>query len=134
MKGLSSKNFAAADEVRTFDKGRMEVITLGDATVGRATFHAGWKWSECVKPVARTDSCEVAHLGYVVSGRMHVVMNDESEGDARPGDFDIGADHDAWIVGDEPCVFVDFTGMDTYAIPDAALGTGAADEGRDVGP
>ena len=116
MAGLASKNFSAADDVRTFDKGRMEVIELGRATVGRASFEPGWKWSECVKPVAGTDSCEVAHLGYIVSGRMHVVMNDGAEGDAGPGDLvDIAPGHDAWTVGDEPCVMVDFQGASTYA-------------------
>ncbi len=116
MGGLASKNFASADDVRTFDKGRMEVLTLGDATVGRATFQPHWKWSECVKPIAGTESCEVAHLGYVVSGRMHVVMNDGIEGDAGPGDlFEIAPGHDAWIVGDEPCVILDFQGASNYA-------------------
>lgn len=118
MSGLASRNFAAADEIRTFDKGRMEVLTLGDATVGRATFEPGWKWSECVKPVAGTDTCQVAHLGYVVSGHMHVVMDDGTEGDAAPGDlFEIAPGHDAWIVGDEPCMLVDFQGAPDYAKP-----------------
>ena len=116
MAGLASRSFSASDDVRTFDKGRMEVLTLDGATVGRATFSPGWKWSDCVKPVAGTDSCQVAHLGYVVSGRMHVVMDDGTEGEADPGDFvRIAPGHDAWIVGDEPCVFVDFQGAPGYA-------------------
>lgn len=116
MGGLARKSFAAADDIRTFDKGRMEVLALGGATVGRATFEPGWKWSECVKPIAGTDSCQVAHLGYVVSGRMHVVMDDGTDGDAGPGDLvDIAPGHDAWIVGDEPCVFIDFQGAPGYA-------------------
>lgn len=116
MGGLGSRSFSTADDIRIFDKGRMEVITLGDTTVGRATFEPGWKWSECVKPVVGTDSCEVAHLGYVVSGRMHVVMNDGTEGEAGSGDFfEIAPGHDAWIVGDEPCVVVDFQGASSYA-------------------
>ena len=114
--GLASRNFSESEDVRPFDKGRMEVITFGRATVGRATFSPGWKWSECVKPVAGTDSCEVAHLGYVVAGRMHVVMEDGTEGDAGPGDLvEIAPGHDAWIVGDEPCVFLDFQGAADYA-------------------
>ncbi len=116
MAGLASKGFAAAGDVRTFDKGRMEVLTLGGATVGRATFEPGWKWSECVKPIAGTDSCQAPHYGYVVSGRMHVVMDDGTEGEAGPGDlFEIAPGHDAWIVGDEPCVVVDFQGASNYA-------------------
>ena len=116
MADLQSRNFSTADDVRTFDKGRMEVMELGGATVGRATFSPGWKWSECVKPVAGTDSCEVDHLGYVVSGRMHVVMDDGTEGDAGPGDLvEIAPGHDAWITGDEPCVFLDFRGAMNYA-------------------
>lgn len=116
MAGLASRNFAAADECRTFDKGRIETVTLGGATVGRAMFEPGWRWSECVKPIVGTESCEVAHLGYVVSGRMHVVMDDGTEGDAGPGDlFDIAPGHDAWIVGDEPCVIIDFQGAANYA-------------------
>ncbi len=74
------------------------------------------KWSECVKPVAGTETCEVAHLGFVVSGRMHVVMDDGTEGDAGPGDLvEIAPGHDAWIVGEEPCVFIDFQGASNYA-------------------
>jgi hypothetical protein len=114
--GLASQSFDAAEDIRTFDKGRMEVLVLGGAAVGRATFEPGWKWSECVKPIAGTDTCQVAHLGYVVSGRMHVVMDDGTEGDAGPGDlFDIAPGHDAWIVGDEPCMLIDFQGAVDYA-------------------
>lgn len=116
MAGLVSKSFSTPEDVRSFEKGCIDVVTLGGATVGRATFEPGWKWSECVKPIVGTDSCQVAHLGYVVSGRMHVVMNDGAEGEAGPGDvFDIPPGHDAWIVGDEHCVIVDFQGAASYA-------------------
>lgn len=121
MGGLAARSFESPDEVRRFDKGRMEVITLGGETVGRATFEPGWRWSECVKPIAGTSSCQAAHLGYVVSGRMHVVMDDGTEGEAGPGDlFDIAPGHDAWIVGAEDCVVIDFRGASTYAQTDEA--------------
>jgi ethanolamine utilization protein EutQ (cupin superfamily) len=116
MSGMESQNFETPDETRTFDKGQLDVITLGTATVGRATFEPGWKWSECVKPIAGTDSCEAAHLGYVVSGRMHVVMDDGTSADAGPGDLvNIAPGHDAWILGEEPCVMLDFVGASNYA-------------------
>jgi ethanolamine utilization protein EutQ (cupin superfamily) len=116
MAGLESQNFSTPDETRTFDKGHLDVITLGSATVGRARFEPGWRWSECVKPIAGTESCEAAHLGYVVSGHMHVKMDDGAEADAGPGDlFNIAPGHDAWIVGDEPCVVIDFEGASNYA-------------------
>jgi hypothetical protein len=116
MAGLDSKNFESPDEKRTFDKGGINVITLGKKTVGRATFEPGWKWSECVKPIVGTDTCQVSHLGYVISGRMHVLMDDGTEGEAGPGDlFDIAPGHDAWIVGNEACVVLDFEGASNYA-------------------
>jgi hypothetical protein len=119
MGGLAARSFESPDEVRHFEKGRMEVITLGGETVGRATFEPGWRWSQCVKPIAGTPSCQAAHRGYVVAGRMRVVMDDGTEGEAGPGDvFDIAPGHDAWIVGVEDCVVIDFRGASTYAQTD----------------
>jgi quercetin dioxygenase-like cupin family protein len=113
---LAARGFARPDEVREFPKGRVGVVALGDVTVGRGELEPGWRWSEHVGPIAGTASCEVAHTGYVLSGRMHVVMDDGAEGEAGPGDvFRIDPGHDAWVVGTEPCVFVDFTGMEHYA-------------------
>ena len=100
----------APDEVRSFDNGRMDVVTLENVTVGKATFEPGWRWSEAVKPIAGTDSCQVPHVGYVISGRMKVVMDDGKEMEYGPDDaLVIPPGHDAWIVGDETFVGVDFS-------------------------
>ncbi|MGH7707563.1 MAG: cupin domain-containing protein [Vulcanimicrobiaceae bacterium] len=112
------KNLDAPDETRAFSKGKLEVVTLGETSLGRATFEPGWKWSECVKPIAGTASCQAAHLGYVVSGRMKVVMDDGQQLEFGPGDgMSLPPGHDAWIVGDERCVVVDFIGFANYANP-----------------
>jgi len=114
---LAARGFDNPDEVRRFEHGRVDVIHLGQVTVGRGTYEPGWRWSNDVKPIAGTDSCQAPHTGYVISGRMHVAMDDGSEGEAGPGDaFVIAPGHDAWIVGDEPCVFLDFSGMANYAV------------------
>jgi hypothetical protein len=116
MGALESQNFDKPDETRLFDKGRMDLVTLNNTTVGRAVFEPGWKWSECVKPIAGTDSCQVAHTGYIISGHMHVVMDDGTEGDFGEGDlFVIEPGHDAWIPGQEPCLALDFQGAPNYA-------------------
>lgn len=116
MGGLESKSFDAPDETRTFDKGRMDIVTLGSTTVGRATFEPGWRWSQSLGPMMGTDSCEAPHLAYVVSGRIHVEMDDGTSSDASAGDLvHIAPGHDAWIVGNEPCVLVDYEGASHYA-------------------
>jgi quercetin dioxygenase-like cupin family protein len=118
--GLEIRKFEAADEVRPFveEKGSVSIVNLASGPVGRGVFEPGWRWSQHVKPIAGTGSCQTAHLGYVLSGRMHVVMDDGSEGECGPGDVvSIGPGHDAWIVGDEPCVFVDFGQIGSYAKP-----------------
>ena len=118
MPGLIRKNFDAPDETRPFEegKGKLEVINTDSGVVGRATFAPGWKWSKHVKPIAGTDSCQAAHTGYFVSGRMKVVMDNGEEIEYGPGDFAVMAPgHDAWIVGDEPCVVIDWQGFADYA-------------------
>ncbi len=113
---MEKKNFSKPEEVRNFDKGKVELLTFGDVTLGRATLQPGWKWSTCVKPIAQTDLCEAAHLQLQLSGRMHVVMADGSELETVAGDVvKIPPGHDAWVVGDEPVVAVDITGMHDYA-------------------
>ena len=117
LMSLLKKSAGQADEVRKFQgNGQLEVLNLGEHTVGIATFEPGWKWSENVKPLAGTDSCQGDHLSYVVSGRMKIVHNDGSEIEVGPGDvMHVRPGHDAWTVGDEPCVQVDFTTAATYA-------------------
>ncbi len=109
-------SFSKADEVRTFPKGKLELVTIGGAAVGRATLEPGWKWSSSVKPIAKTESCEAPHFQYQLSGTLHIVMDDGSEFDSRAGDLtSLPIGHDAWVVGNEPVVLVDFQGMLDYA-------------------
>jgi quercetin dioxygenase-like cupin family protein len=96
--------------------GQIDLVHLGEVTVGRATFQPGWRWSEHVKPQAGTDLCEVTHTGYVVSGRQMVRMADGEEVELKAGDaFVVGPGHDAWVVGEEPCVTVDFSGGQAFS-------------------
>jgi mannose-6-phosphate isomerase-like protein (cupin superfamily) len=111
-----AKSFNKPDEVRTFPKGKAEIITIGGAAVGRATLEPGWKWSTSVKPIAKTKSCEAPHFQYHVSGTLKVVMDDGTELELRAGDVSLlPVGHDAWVVGNEPVVIVDFQGMIDYA-------------------
>jgi hypothetical protein len=112
---MTLKSFSKADEVRNLPKTTIELVTLGDSTVMRATFLPGWKWSDCVKPTAQTDSCQVPHLNYIISGRMAIQMDDGSQKEMTVGDIaDIPPGHDAWVVGNEPCVMIDFSAGNTY--------------------
>ena len=119
MPGIEVKSLESPDEVRPFaDKGRAEVVTIGGGTVLRGTFEPGWRWSEHVKPIAQTESCESPHFLYMLSGRMGVAMDDGSEGEAGPGDVVwIEPGHDAWVIGDEAAVVVDFGPSPAYAKP-----------------
>ena len=116
MAQIGLKSFGKPDEVRTFSNGKVELVTLGEATIGRATFEPGWRWSTCVKPLANTKSCEAAHFGYQISGTMRVRMDDGTELECKAGEVaSIPSGHDAWVVGNEPVVVVDFQGMPNYA-------------------
>jgi hypothetical protein len=115
---LEAKNLGSPDETRQFPKGKIDLVQLGGITAGRAEFEPGWKWSECVKPIAKTESCQAGHTIYVMSGRMHVQMDDGTAQEIGPGDVAmIPPGHDAWIVGNERCVGVDFSGLADYAKP-----------------
>jgi len=118
MNKMQKKTLSQPDERRAFDKGQVDLVSLGGVTFGRATFQPGWKWSTCVKPLAKTQSCQVPHLQYQVSGRLRVVMDDGSEQEFGPGDVGlIPPGHDAWVVGNEPVVAIDISGMVDYAKP-----------------
>jgi quercetin dioxygenase-like cupin family protein len=108
---LEGKNLDSPDESRSFENGRLDVVNIGNVTVGRAVFEPGWQWSKHVKPIAQTESCEVPHVGYVVSGRMGIKMDNGEEREFGPDDaFVIAPGHDGWTVGEEPCVVLDFSG------------------------
>lgn len=118
MAGVRSGGFDAPDETRTPPKSKVDVVRLGPATVARFTFETGWKWSECIKPVVGTESCQVRHVGVVHAGRLHVSHEDGSEGDVGPGDtYVIEPGHDAWVAGDENFVAYEFESKsaDEYA-------------------
>lgn len=116
MSKAELRDFGKPEEVREFPKGRLELVTIGGATVGRAILQPGWRWSTSVKPIAGTKSCEAPHFQYHVSGVLRVVMDDGTELDCRAGDLSLlPSGHDAWVVGNEPVVVVDFQGMIDYA-------------------
>lgn len=110
------KHFSTPDEVREFPLGKLELVKIGDATIGRATFQPGWRWSTSVQPLVNTPSCEAPHFQYHVSGTLKVKMDDGTILECKPGDISLlPHGHDAWVVGDEPVVVVDFQGMIDYA-------------------
>ena len=116
MAKMESQGFGSPTETRRFEKGKVELIKIGGATVGRGVFEPGWRWSKHVKPIAKTEWCEAPHFQYHVSGTLHVQMADGTEIDLKPGDvalLPIG--HDGWVVGNEPVVVIDFQGMVDYA-------------------
>jgi hypothetical protein len=131
MTNAERKGFAAPDEVRTFPGGRLELVRIGGATIGRAVFEPGWRWATSVQPIAGTKSCEAPHFQYHVSGVLKVVMDDGTEFECRPGDISLlPSGHDAWVVGDEAAVVVDFQGMVDYAFGNGVGSKGPARYGE----
>ncbi len=109
MAGFQVGDFESPDESRKPDKTRVDVVRMGGNTAARVTLQPGWRWSECIKPVVGTESCQVRHVGVVHSGRMHVSHEDGTEGEIGPGEaYVIEPGHDAWVVGDEPMVGFEF--------------------------
>ena len=123
MAGMQKLSFNQSTDVRPFKegKGELRVLDLDGPSVGLATFEPGWRWSEHVKPIAGTDSCLAPHAGYMISGHMTVRMNDGTEQNYDPGDvMVIPPGHDAWVVGQQPCVVLDWQGYVDYAKPATA--------------
>jgi hypothetical protein len=117
MKNIERKSFDRPDETRPFEgKGHADLVTAAGRPVARGTFEPGWRWSKNIKPIAGTDSCQVSHLGYVLSGRIKIMMDDGPIEEFGPGDiFAIAPGHDAEVVGAEPCVSLDFGEVAEYA-------------------
>jgi hypothetical protein len=116
MANAEHKTFSKADETRTFPKGKVDLLNIGGGVVGKLTLEPGWRWSEHVKPIAGTEWCEAPHFQYQASGTLHVVMADGMEFDSRPGDVAaVPSGHDAWVVGNEPVVLIDWHGASKYA-------------------
>ncbi len=108
--------FDQPDETRTFPRGRVDLVKIGDSEIGRLILAPGWRWSDHVKPIAGTDWCEAPHFQYHVAGTLRIKMTDGTELDAVAGDVTaLPQGHDAWVVGDEPVVVVDWWGASTYA-------------------
>jgi quercetin dioxygenase-like cupin family protein len=111
------RRFEEPDELREFEKGRLEIVRIGGMTIGRATYEPGWKWSEHVRPLAGTEFCEVEHVGMVLAGRATAAMRDGEVVELAAGTiFHVPAEpHDSWVIGDEPYVSLHFLGADHYA-------------------
>ena len=116
MASIESRDFTSPDETRSPAKTRIELVGLAGGQVGRYTFEPGWRWSECIKPIANTDLCQTDHVGYVVSGTLNVKHADGSEAAITPGSvYHIAAGHDGWNAGSEPVVVLEFQGAAGYA-------------------
>ena len=115
---LTVKSHGSPDEVRTPDKTRVEVVQLDGFTIGRISLEPGWRWSECIKPVVKTDQCQVSHVGYAVSGKITVRMKDGTQKTIVAGDsYTIPPGHDAWVDGNQPFVGIEVLSADVFAKP-----------------
>ncbi|MBK6560927.1 MAG: cupin domain-containing protein [Dehalococcoidia bacterium] len=116
LQATEHKTFAKPEETREFPNGRAEILQVGGAAIGRLSFEPGWRWSNDVKPLAGTSSCEAPHFQYHVSGQLGIRMDDGTEIVAGPGDItSLPSGHDAWVIGDEPVVTIDWYGATDYA-------------------
>jgi quercetin dioxygenase-like cupin family protein len=115
---FEAKSHEKPDETRTPDKTRVEIVRLEGFTIGRFTLQPGWRWSQCIKPVVKTDSCQVSHAGYVVSGSITVRMSDGTQKTVGAGEsYTIPPGHDAWVEGNQPFVGIEVMSAEIYAKP-----------------
>ena len=116
MPGVEINDFSSPDEVRRPENTTVEVVKIGGGEIGRYTFQPGWRWSEHIKPVVGTESCQTEHVGYLVAGTLHVESNDGTSADVSSGSvYRIAPGHDAWVISDEAVIVVEFQGAATYA-------------------
>lgn len=116
MNKAMHKDFKSPDEVRTFEKGKLELLNFNDNVIGLLTLEPGWRWSKHVKSIAKTEWCEAPHFQYQLSGRLHIAMEDGKEFETTKGQVAwLPSGHDAWVIGDEPVVLVDWSGATKYA-------------------
>jgi hypothetical protein len=113
---IRNKRLESPDDVRSFENGKVEVVNLGGFSIMRMILQPGWRWSKSIKPITKTDSCQLHHIGYVISGRLKVVASDGKEvAELQPGSaYEILPGHDAWVVGDEPFIALELS-QDTVA-------------------
>ena len=115
---LEVRSHSEPDELRTPSKTRVELVKLQGYTIGRFNFEPGWRWSECIKPVVKTDYCQLSHVGHVVSGKLTVQMQDGSQKMLSAGEsYAIPPGHDAWVEGTEPFVGLEVLSAEVYAKP-----------------
>ncbi|MGC2572312.1 MAG: cupin domain-containing protein [Candidatus Nitrosopolaris sp.] len=113
---MEKKRLDSADETKTFDKGYHSIRKIGGTTIGLFYLEPGWSWEKCIKPIAKTESCQASHTQYVISGRIRIKMKDGNEEEYGPGDVAyIPPGHNAWVVGNDPYTGIDFGTMDKYA-------------------
>ena len=118
MAKLQRKNIDSPDETRTFPHGSFGIVRIGDVAIARGVFQPGWRWSEDIKPIAGTESCQTHHVGHLISGRIGIRMDDGSEMEFGPGDvYEIPPGHDGWVIGDEPAVGIEVAGAEVFARP-----------------
>ena len=118
MSSYERKNFSDSTEVRKSKHGQVELLNIRGGTVGRYMLEPGWKWSDEVKPVVKTDWCEAPHFQYQISGTYRVKMKDGPEFDIQPGDVAyVSPGHDAWVVGDKPAVGIEWIGARIATTP-----------------